>query len=265
MRRRLAILGVSAVVVLAAAVAILHRTRPASTAPPCVAAGTLGRSGLDLAQGANATTIAAVGKRDGMPDHAVTIAIAAALQESQLHNLTHGDRDSVGLFQQRPSQGWGSRSQLLSPRYAAAAFYRGLQKVPGWATLAVTDAAQRVQRSAAPHAYAQWERKARIVAEVVTGEVPAGLSCHFAMAGAVDATGSLSGAMTAELGTPTLGVTLSPARGWTVASWLVAHAATYRIMFVNFAGQRWTPTSGSWQPQPLSGAQVELGRAAARA
>ena len=81
---------------------------------------------LDIDQAANSTTIAAVGKRLGLPDHAVTVALAAALQESRLHNLPYGDRDSLGLFQQRPSQGWGTATEILTPSYAAAAFFRAL-------------------------------------------------------------------------------------------------------------------------------------------
>src|SRR5262249_58499648 len=101
-------------------------------------------------QASHATTIAAVGKRLGMPDHAVSVALAAALQESKLYNLDYGDRDSLGLFQQRPSQGWGTPTQLTTPSYAANAFYKELEKVDSWETLAITDAAQRVQRSGAP-------------------------------------------------------------------------------------------------------------------
>ena len=82
-------------------------------------------------------------------------ALAAAFQESGLHNLSHGDRDSLGLFQQRPSQGWGTPSQIMDPGYAAGAFYHRLAQVTGWQTTSVTDAAQQVQRSAAPDAYAQ--------------------------------------------------------------------------------------------------------------
>ena len=121
---------------------------------------------LDLEQAANATTIAAVGKRRGLPDHAVTIALAAALQESGLHNLDHGDRDSLGLFEPRPSQGWGTVTDIMNPRYAADAFYGRLTQISNWQTLAVTDAAQAVQRSADPNAYASgrarlacWQRR----------------------------------------------------------------------------------------------------------
>src|SRR5947209_2899392 len=117
------------------AVVVTSVTRLPTPEPACHVA--IGGSSyeLDLEQAANASTIAAVGKREGLPDHAVTVALAAALQESKLHNLDYGDRDSIGLFQQRPSQGWGSRIQLLTPTYAAEAFYRELRKVSRWEQL----------------------------------------------------------------------------------------------------------------------------------
>ena len=124
---------------------------------------------LDVEQAASATTIAAVGKRLGLPDHAVTVALAAALQESQLRNLAYGDRDSLGLFQQRPSQGWGTATEILTPSYAAAAFFRALQRIPSWETLPITDAAQKVQLSGAPTAYAKWETEARTLADRADG------------------------------------------------------------------------------------------------
>jgi hypothetical protein len=126
---------------------------------------------------ANARTVAAVARERGLPHHAVTIALAAALQESKLRNLSGGDRDSVGLFQQRPSQGWGPRAQLMNPAYAAGAFFRELVKIDGWQTMAVTDAAQRVQRSSAPTAYEQWEPEARALARILTGEVTNPITC----------------------------------------------------------------------------------------
>src|SRR3954451_16147892 len=124
---------------------------------------------LTPSKAANAATIAAVGRRNGLPDHAVTIALATALQESKLRNLTYGDRDSIGLFQQRPSQGWGTPLQLQDPVYAAQAFYGRLTKVRGWQTAEVTAAAQAVQRSGAPYAYADWESEARALARAFTG------------------------------------------------------------------------------------------------
>jgi hypothetical protein len=146
--------------------------------PYCVAKIGSERYRLSVAQAVNAKTIAAIALQDGFPHHAVTVALAAALQESQLRNLPGGDRDSVGLFQQRPSQGWGTPAQLRDPRYAAAAFYEALGRVSGWSTMSVTEAAQRVQRSATPEAYANWEAEARVLARILTREVPETIVCH---------------------------------------------------------------------------------------
>ena len=132
---------------------------------------------LDRAQVANAGVIAAAAGTVGLPHHAVTIGIAAALQESRLRNLAYGDRDSLGLFQQRPSQGWGTPAQILDPNFAATAFFRHLAQVDGWMSMTVSDAAQRVQHSARPHAYAAWEAEARALARAVTGELPGALTC----------------------------------------------------------------------------------------
>ena len=103
----------------------------------------------------NARTIAQVGWDRGLPERAVVIAVATAMQESSLRNLDHGDRDSLGLFQQRPSQGWGTPEQLQDPVYAAGTFYDHLMQVPGWDTMRLTDAAQTVQRSAYGELYEQ--------------------------------------------------------------------------------------------------------------
>ena len=112
---------------------------------------------LDAEQMANAATVAAVGIRRGVVPRAIIVALAVALQESKLRNLDHqgsrNDHDSLGLFQQRPSQGWGSEDQIMDPRYAADRFYTALLRVRGWEKMRVTEAAQRVQRSAYPEAY----------------------------------------------------------------------------------------------------------------
>jgi hypothetical protein len=215
---------------------------------------------LEPDQATNATTIAAVGKRLGLPDHAVTIALAAALQESGLHNLDHGDRDSLGLFQQRPSQGWGTPEQILTPAYAAQKFFEHLARVTGWETLAVTDAAQRVQRSGAPSAYAQWEPEARALARAITGEVPAAFVCHAPTPRLGVSAGALNAVVTSELGSPGLGTPLTSPRGWTVASWLVGHSSQFGITSVSFEGRTWTPSDGSWQPRTpaTSDVRVEL-------
>ena len=172
------VIVIGIVVVLLATAAFAVSRVIESVTPSCTA--TIGDETyrIDREQADNARTIALVATQVGMPHHAVTIALAAALQESKLHNLAHGDRDSVGLFQQRPSQGWGTPSQLTSPSYAAAAFYRELAKVDGWTTMSVTEAAQHVQRSAIPDAYATWEPEARVLARILTGEVPNRIVCR---------------------------------------------------------------------------------------
>ncbi|MEU0971111.1 heavy metal transporter [Streptomyces sp. NPDC005917] len=128
-------------------------------------------------QAVNAATIAAVGTGRGMPERAVAIALATAIQESGLLNIEHGDRDSLGLFQQRPSQGWGTDKQILDPAYAAGIFYAHLAKVRDYETLPLTVAAQRVQRSGYPEAYAKHETDATLLAAALTGQAAATLTC----------------------------------------------------------------------------------------
>ena len=112
-----------------------------------------------------------------MPARAATIALATAYQESKLYNIESGDRDSLGLFQQRPSQGWGSQEQILDPYYATNAFYDALAEVDGYETMPVTEAAQEVQRSAYPDAYADHEADARVLASALTGNSPRAFHC----------------------------------------------------------------------------------------
>ncbi|MEU0372502.1 hypothetical protein ABZ070_19980 [Streptomyces sp. NPDC006283] len=132
---------------------------------------------LTAEQAGNAATISAVGTTRGMPERAVTIALATALQESALRNIEHGDRDSLGLFQQRPSQGWGTPDQILDPVYASGKFYDHLAEVPGYSRLPLTVAAQRVQRSGFPQAYAKHEPDATLLAAALTGRASATLTC----------------------------------------------------------------------------------------
>jgi hypothetical protein len=113
-----------------------------------------------------------------MPERAVTIALATALQESQLVNIQHGDLDSLGLFQQRPSQGWGTKKEILDPTYAAGVFYKHLSKVDDYQQLPLTVAAQRVQRSGYPEAYAKHEPEATLLSAALTGQAAATLTCQ---------------------------------------------------------------------------------------
>ena len=126
----------------------------------------------------HASTIVLLGVKRGLPARAGTIAIATAIQESKLRNLSYGDRDSVGLFQQRPSQGWGTEAQLQDPVYATNAFYDALVKVDGWQDMVITEIAQEVQRSGYPEAYADHEQEGRTIASALSGHSPGGLVCR---------------------------------------------------------------------------------------
>ncbi|WP_420843997.1 M23 family metallopeptidase [Lentzea albidocapillata] len=140
-----------------------------SSRTDCSAVGstTTGVAGYDSDQMANAATIVAVGKQMIVPTRGWVIAIATAMQESGLRNLGYGDRDSLGLFQQRPSQGWGTPAQIMNPTYSATQFYKHLLAVPGWQAMSLTNAAQTVQRSGFPNAYARHEHAARIIVAAV--------------------------------------------------------------------------------------------------
>jgi hypothetical protein len=223
---------------------------------------------LDLDQMANASTIATVGIVRGLPDHAVTIALATAFQESKLRNLAGGDRDSVGLFQQRPSQGWGTPQQLSDPRYAAGKFYDHLQQVDGWQTMSVTDAAQAVQHSADASAYAQWEDESRTLALALVGSTPAAVACtlydspkHRGAAAQQALTTALHLDWGATLavdpsGQTSVSLTAADARaGWQLAQWIVAHADDNGVQKVSYAQKLWTASSGKWTAlkQPTAG------------
>jgi hypothetical protein len=132
---------------------------------------------LSTEQAENASTISAVAVRRGLPARAVSIALATAFQESKLRNLDHGDRDSLGIFQQRPSQGWGTARQIRDPYYAANKFYDELQKVDGYQTMRITEAAQKVQRSGYPEAYQDHAAEARALASALSGNSPATFTC----------------------------------------------------------------------------------------
>ncbi|WP_062640916.1 C40 family peptidase [Streptomyces maremycinicus] len=132
--------------------------------------------GLDLPaeQVPNAQTIVATGLSLDVPKKGQIIALATAMQEGRLRNLNYGDRDSLGLFQQRPSQGWGSAQQIRDPVYASEQFYKHLVKVSGWQQMTVTQAAQAVQKSGLPDAYAQWENLATALQDAIAKTFPGG-------------------------------------------------------------------------------------------
>jgi hypothetical protein len=249
------------------------------TVPGCQAGTGQNVIPLDFGQAADAATVAAVAARDHLPAQALTIAYATAFQESKLENLSYGDRDSVGIFQQRPSQGWGSAAQLQDPAYAAQAFFGALVKVPNYTTIPVYQAAQAVQKSADGSAYQQYEQTGAQLAADFTAR-PHAVTCWYSpSAQAADESvsltldlhgaaadldsvfgtpgqrGALTGVTRIRSGSADL-ITAAPGAGWTVANWLVAHASSYGITQVSYAGYQWKAqlTETSWQPDPSAGA-----------
>jgi len=222
---------------------------------------------LDAEQANNAAIITAVATQRKLPARAATIAIATALQESKLRNLTYGDRDSLGLFQQRPSQGWGTKAQVTDPVYASNAFYDVLVKIEGYRNLSVTKAAQKVQRSAFPSAYAEHEVEARVLASTLSGNSPAAFTCVLspthsraepagdsgltpraqALATAAErelgATVTASGAKGTSLDLHLASGSGTPAvDGWALAQWAVARAQALQVIAVGTDGRSWSRT-----------------------
>jgi hypothetical protein len=211
----------------------------------------------------NAATITAVAVRRRLPARAATIAVATAIQESKLVNIDYGDRDSLGLFQQRPSQGWGTPEQVRDPVYAANAFYDVLVKIQGYRSMEITDVAQRVQRSAFPQAYADHEPDARVLASALSGHSPAALTCtldeHSRPSG-VAGVQPFQRALRRELTTVrpvalqgVAGVRL-PVSGtaptWAAAQWAVAQSERLGVARVYAGGKVWRRATGDrgWQP-----------------
>lgn len=253
---------VTALVVSAVLVAATLRDRAPLRSEFCVATVNGVRAQVDLEQGRWASLMAAIAQERGLPPRATTIAIATAFQESKIHNIDYGDRDSVGLFQQRPSQGWGTVEQILDPHYSIKRFYAALAEVDGYGSMKITDAAQKVQRSAFPGAYAQHEDDARALASALRGYSPARFTCQVNPRGGGSTAAVVTDvrrafgdiAVTQDGDVATYPLQGQPAdveaRGWAIAHYLVGNAAHLGITAVSFAGQAWT-ASGSqkgWVP-----------------
>lgn len=223
-------------------------------------------------QAQNAALIANIAVTRGLPDHAATVAIATAMQESRLTNLDYGDLDSLGLFQQRPSQGWGTAEQVSDMTYATNIFYDHLLQVPDWETIPVEDAAQEVQRSGYPDLYATWDAMAHAWAAGLTGEFGATISCALEPATSSDADGLIaalpvaypnvaattSAAATGNGDNSSNGTTITVALPdalsaddhnrlcWQVTGWLVTHARQYGIDALHANGMEWNRKDGVW-------------------
>ncbi len=236
-------------------------------------------------QAANAATIGAVASSRDLPERALAVALATAMQESRLRNLGNGDRDSIGLFQQRPSQGWGTERQIMDPVFSVNEFFDQLVNIPGYSRLPLTVAAQRVQHSGYPRAYARHEADASLLASALSGRVPS-LTCRVRppeQAGDAPAVrqqvarefgaqvlqdsrlgspapGGASGHGHRHGGGPTVVVPSTAAvsspdqdpgrHGWVLAQWAVAQAVQLRITEVSFAGRAWRAarSADGWVP-----------------
>jgi hypothetical protein len=232
-----------------------QRVAPLLRGSGCTAAGGGQQITLGTGQAGIAATIAGVAQRDALPAQAVTVAYAAALQESKLQNLPYGDRDSVGVFQQRPSQGWGKRSQLENPVYATSKFFGALARVPGYQRMPVYQAAQAVQHSADGLAYERFQGMAAHMAAAFTGQDPHAVWCWYTpaisgtarvAAASLELTRTFGPHVTRATADPGLIIQVGGVReGWAVATWLVSHAQQYRIADVRYADYRWTAAHGA--------------------
>ncbi len=261
-----ALLGVASYLAYSA----YQHVTPLLTGPGCQAGSGTSSVSLDPQQASIAATIAAVATSERIPARAVTIAYATAMQESHMRNLDYGDQDSVGVFQQRPSEGWGTASELEDPVYATSKFFGALIQVPGWLDLPVDQAAQAVQHSADGSAYSQYDLMAATLTSAYTGQQAHAVWCwpgpgpqprqNISAAG----TGLAAAFGAAAGGRPVTSFTVShsakdaaaavqvqPTDAWTVASWLVTHAAAYGLTDVRYDGYQWTAAAGrqGWRPE----------------
>ena len=234
----------------------------------CVASGLGTSHRYTTERTANAALISAIAVDRGLPPRAASIALATAYQESQLRNIDHGDRDSLGLFQQRPSQGWGTAAEIMDPVHATNAFYDALEKIPDYETDDINDVAQRVQRSGHPEAYRDHETEGRLYASALTGRSQANLVCTLDAASgtaspetvrgelerqfprltdagtittSLQSAGSVSAAVPSGAGATALVVDTGDdeALGWAVANWAVARAADDAVVRVEHGGRVW--------------------------
>jgi len=245
-----------------------ERIRDATLIPRCAFQGTTSAYDLAPDQAGNAATIAAVAMRRGLPKRALTVALAAALQESKLRTLDYGDRDSVGLFQQRPSQGWGPRASLLDPVYSTNKFFSALVHNVGWQEQSIADAAQSVQRSAAGSAYAAWEGEARVVSEILSSD-PFAMTCYLHRYGApatalnesrsklVTAFVHVFGMAGAVSEDPSgLLINVTGTQNSRIAAWLVANADRFNIASVEAIQHRWSRRD--WTKSSYTQSQIKV-------
>jgi hypothetical protein len=222
---------------------------------------------LDLGQSQVASTMVSVVIKRGLPERAAVLIIGAGLQESKLRNIPagQGDRDSVGVLQQRPSQGWGTAAQLSDITYATGRFLDALVKLPNWQTDSMAVAIQDVQISADGQAYAKHEAQATSISNALLGKAAAGVSCSFGKPSAVASANTVAGGLTKDLPVqlPAVAGNEIQVKGasWATAAWFITHADQYGIDAVRYNGKEWTRSKG-WHDQAAAGADQVVARMA---
>ena len=213
---------------------------------------------LNLDQAQIASTVAGVVLRRKLPERAAVLTLGAALQESKLRNLPlgAGDRDSVGILQQRPSQGWGTAAQIADVQYATGKFLDAVVKVPNWESDPLATVIQAVQLSADGSAYARHEAQAQQIADALTGAKPMAVTCSFGKPNVVASPQSVVKAVSTDLpvSQPSIAgnnITV-PGAGWATAAWFVCNADRLGIDTVRYAGNRWSRAK-SWHADKAAG------------
>jgi hypothetical protein len=202
-------------------------------------------------QAHNAGIITGVSIKRGLKPRAASIALATVYQESNMRNLDYGHSDSIGLFQQRPSQGWGTVEEIMDPWYSSKEFYKALVRVKEWDSKDINDVAQAVQRSAYPEAYRKHVDNARALASALTGETPAAFNCSLLPPGAGDPKGmkryltkSFGDTVSVKASADDLLVTAdSTAHSWAVAAVAIAGAKEYSLARIEYGQAHWDRSS----------------------
>ena len=256
MKRAKALLWAVVGIVVAAALVVggialwaNYNKSPLPISDRCTATAAGHTTTIDPEQAVNAAIIAGVSIKEGLAPRAASIALTTAYQESGIRNLDYGHADSIGLFQQRPSKGWGTVDQIMDPWYSTRSFYRAMERIKNWKTKDINDVAQAVQRSAYPEAYRKHVANARALASSLTGETPASFTCVVNSPGAADPQAMASflkktlgaGTIDTRLDGTTLTVaTDNAAQAWAVAHLAIANTGTYGLGSVEVGPYTWT-------------------------
>jgi hypothetical protein len=257
-----AILGIVVVVALIAGGVVLwsaYNKTPLPIDDRCVATAGGHTTTITPEQARNAAIIAGMSIKRGLAPRAASIALTTAYQESGIRNLDYGHADSIGLFQQRPSKGWGTIEEIMDPWYSTREFYRAMERIKNWRTRSINDVAQAVQRSAYPDAYRQHEANARALASSLTGETPASFTCVVNAQKPGDPDG-MATFLKKTLGSDTITTTAkddaltvkagNATQAWAVAHLAIATGADYGLVSAQVGPYGWTHSTtslASWQ------------------